>query len=188
MKELGDKRRVLVVLGSPRLAGHTARLCHALTDNLPDDTFATIFLNLDQQRISPCRGCRACRANGGQCVQQDDMQRIYPLLQRTQELILASPVYFYNFTAQMKLFMDRTYALRYTWPPVRVHLLLTAHASAAACESLEALFRRYVSCFPHMLLGGVVIAGGMESELTIPLPEDAAARAHALARHIVETD
>lgn len=188
MGTAGNRRRVLVIQGSLRVGGHTAHLCHELTDCLPEECFAISYIHLGQQRILPCLGCRACRANGGQCVQKDDMQGIYPLLQQAQELIVASPVYFYNFTASMKLFMDRTYALRHSWPATRVHLLLTAHANAADCEPLEALFQRYVACFPRMLLGGVLIAGGMEPALDAELPADVAAKAHALAQHIAETE
>ena len=42
----------------------------------------------------------------------DDMARtVFPLLRRADIVILASPVYFYNFTAQAKLLIDRTQAL-----------------------------------------------------------------------------
>ena len=49
--------------------------------------------------------------NGGTCVLKDDMAEILELFQKAEVLVLATPVYFYGISAQMKTFIDRTYPI-----------------------------------------------------------------------------
>ena len=45
------------------------------------------------------------------CVVDDDMQKIYPLIMKADAIILGSPTYFYNVSADIKAFIDRCYCL-----------------------------------------------------------------------------
>jgi multimeric flavodoxin WrbA len=45
------------------------------------------------------------------CVQKDDMQKIYPALEKVDALVLGSPVYLGQMTGQAVSFMDRLYPL-----------------------------------------------------------------------------
>jgi multimeric flavodoxin WrbA len=57
-------------------------------------------------------GCEYCHTRGsGKCVQNDDMQKIYPLLQQADVLVLASPIYYHGFSGQLKCTIDRFYAI-----------------------------------------------------------------------------
>ena len=49
--------------------------------------------------------------NGGTCVLKDDMAEILKMFQKADVLVLATPVYFYGISAQMKTFIDRTYPI-----------------------------------------------------------------------------
>jgi len=60
--------------------------------------------------IRPCQGCGGCDSTGV-CVLEDDMHRIYPLLQEPADIILAAPIYFYTLSAVAKAFIDRSQAL-----------------------------------------------------------------------------
>ena len=44
--------------------------------------------------------------NGGTCVLKDDMAEILKMFQKADVLVLATPVYFYGISAQMKTFID----------------------------------------------------------------------------------
>jgi hypothetical protein len=59
--------------------------------------------------INGCLGCGHCD-KAGECIQKDDMQQVYPLLETAQRIVVASPIYFYGITAQLKLLVDRTQA------------------------------------------------------------------------------
>lgn len=47
----------------------------------------------------------------GKCIQQDDMQEIYPVLDEAEMIVLASPVYYHGFTGQLQCAVNRIYAL-----------------------------------------------------------------------------
>jgi len=51
------------------------------------------------------------RRNHVDCVIKDDMQSLYPKLRSADAIVIASPIYWFNFSAQTKLFMDRWYGL-----------------------------------------------------------------------------
>ena len=96
---------ILVLQGSPRPDGNTARLARALADGAGGQ--AEIF-SVCAHTIRPCLGCNACAAAPGHvCVQRDDMRLLYDKLRQTRTLVIASPVYFYGVSAQLKAAVDR---------------------------------------------------------------------------------
>lgn len=99
--------RVLCISGSPRVNGNTDYLLHALLSALPGQ-----FIRLIDYRIEHCKACWKCR-DQRQCVLEDDMTKtVIPLLLESDAIILGSPVFFNNVTADMKAFMDRTWCIR----------------------------------------------------------------------------
>ncbi len=63
------------------------------------------------QNIGFCRARDGCVRNGGTCTLKDDMAGILDLYQKAAVLALATPVYFYGISAQMKTFIDSTYPI-----------------------------------------------------------------------------
>ncbi len=62
--------------------------------------------------IHGCKGCFGGHSNGEcPCVQQDDMNKIYPAVKDSDVIILASPLYYWNLSGQLKITMDRLFAL-----------------------------------------------------------------------------
>ncbi len=103
---------ILGIVGSKRKAGNTAKLVQAaLRPFAEDPTFITNLIFLGDLDFQGCRGCEGCTQNDHNCVINDDMQQLYPLLQKADALILGSPTYFYNVTSIVKAFFDRCYCL-----------------------------------------------------------------------------
>ena len=69
------------------------------------------LIRIMDANIGYCRACDGCMRNGGTCVLKDDMAEILELFQKADVLVLATPVYFYGISAQMKTFIDRTYPI-----------------------------------------------------------------------------
>ena len=63
------------------------------------------------KEVKPCDHCGGC-IKTGQCYIKDDMVGLYPKMIEADGIVLGSPVYFWSVTAQAKLVIDRTYALR----------------------------------------------------------------------------
>jgi multimeric flavodoxin WrbA len=60
--------------------------------------------------ISPCRGCLGCKKGDRGCVINDDMQKLYSAIEHADSLVLGSPVYMAQMSAQAKIFTDRLFA------------------------------------------------------------------------------
>ena len=112
MESKADIRQVVVILGSPRKKGNSSTLAARISRGAEaaGAEVETVFLR--HLKISPCRGCNTCqKQNSKGCAIKDDMQEIYPKLVRADAWVIASPVYWFNMSAQTKIFMDRCYAL-----------------------------------------------------------------------------
>lgn len=70
------------------------------------------FVKLTDYSVQPCKSCWACRKLS-RCVIDDDMNStLIPMLLESDVIVLGSPVYFNNVSAQLKAFMDRTWCIR----------------------------------------------------------------------------
>jgi multimeric flavodoxin WrbA len=106
------KKRLLVILGSPRRKGNSSALAARISRGAESAGAEAETLFLQDLRISPCRGCDTCKKDDSRgCAINDDMQEIYQKLIRSDAWAIASPVYWFTMSAQTKIFMDRCYAL-----------------------------------------------------------------------------
>lgn len=98
---------ILYFSGSPRKNSNTDILLKHLQSLIGGD-----FLKLTDYRVEPCTSCWGCRKTG-KCIIDDDMSNtLIPILLKAGVIILGSPVYFCNVSAQLKTFIDRTWCIR----------------------------------------------------------------------------
>jgi multimeric flavodoxin WrbA len=102
--------RVLGIMGSPRIKGNTDLLLDEALKGTQTEGAEVEKLVVDKLRISPCREFYGCLKNGN-CVIRDDMDGIYPKLLHADVVIVASPMFFYGLTSQLKALIDRCQAL-----------------------------------------------------------------------------
>lgn len=104
--------KILVLNGSPRPNGATSAMAEAFAQGARQAGHEVDVIAVCQKKIAGCLACEYCHTKGGgKCVQQDDMQQIYPLLDQAEMLVLASPIYYHNISGQLKCVVDRIYAL-----------------------------------------------------------------------------
>ena len=101
------RMHIRYISGSPRSGGNTDYLLNALRGEL-DGT----LIRLSDYRVEHCRSCWKCRDGEGCGIRDDMTTRLIPMLLKSDALILGSPVFFNNVTADAKAFMDRTWCLR----------------------------------------------------------------------------
>jgi len=101
--------KVIALNGSARgKKGVTWRLLDSLLKGLSEGGATVKDFQLKEMKISPCRACLTCmHKTPGQCVQRDDMDQLYPVLRDSNLLVMGTPVYTDNMSAQMKTVMDR---------------------------------------------------------------------------------
>lgn len=102
--------KVLGIYGSPRKGGNTDLLLDKVLDGAVSAGAEAKKLYVRKLSISGCLECGSCDETG-KCVVKDDMQDVYPLFQEADIIFLASPNFFYNVTAQVKLLIDRSQAM-----------------------------------------------------------------------------
>ncbi len=101
---------VLGLQGSPRAKGNTGILLSAFMDEVERLGGRVSSLDVAKMKVMPCVECGTCEKKG-YCPLDDDMQGVYPLLRKADLVVLATPIFFYGPTAQMKAFIDRSQAL-----------------------------------------------------------------------------
>ena len=71
----------------------------------------TRLVRLNERQILPCQAC-GISPEPDYCFFKDDMTELYNLMEKSEGIILGSPIYFDSVSAQTKLFIDRTNCLR----------------------------------------------------------------------------
>jgi len=101
--------KVLGIYGSPRKGGNTDQLLDKVLEGSQSAGAEVKRVYTRDLNLCGCIECGGCDKTG-ECVVQDDMQKVYPLLDWAQVVFLASPIFFYGVTAQAKALIDRAQA------------------------------------------------------------------------------
>jgi multimeric flavodoxin WrbA len=101
--------KVLGIYGSPRKGGNTDQLLDKVLEGARSAGAEIRTVYVRDLKMCGCIECGGCDKTG-KCVVEDDMQKVYPLLDEADVIFLASPIFFYSVTAQVKALIDRTQA------------------------------------------------------------------------------
>ena len=102
--------KVIAFNGSARKDGNTAILIRQVFQELEQEGIETELVQLAGQTIRGCTACRTCiERKNKRCVIEDDIvnESIANMIE-ADGIILASPVYFSDVTAELKALIDRT--------------------------------------------------------------------------------
>ena len=98
--------------GSPRKNGNTNYLLDRFLEQAISFGAETVKIPVAEKKITPCLGCNNCMKTGQCVIQDDDMfAEMYPLLQKADVIVAATPVFFYGPSAQLKALIDRSQTL-----------------------------------------------------------------------------
>lgn len=102
--------KIVAIVGSPRPRGNTNYLVDQALAEADKLGVETEKIMLSQYTVNPCQGHDNC-ATQTECLQKDDAPWILEKFRQADGVILATPVYYFYMTAQMKAFVDRHYFL-----------------------------------------------------------------------------
>ncbi len=106
------EQRIVVLVGSPRPEGNTTILVDRLKSGAETLGASVEVVRLHDLDIRPCTACGACKDDDdADCIIEDDMVEIYSKIRAADAVVIASPIYWWNVSAQTKLFIDRCDAL-----------------------------------------------------------------------------
>ncbi len=113
--------KILVLNGSPRPNGNTKGMIEAFREGAVLAGHQVDVMDVCRMTINGCLACEYCHTKGrGECVQKDDMQKIYALLKEAEMLVLASPIYYHGVSGQLKCVLDRFYSAAYPSRPPKL--------------------------------------------------------------------
>jgi Multimeric flavodoxin WrbA len=95
---------------SPRKSGSTAWAVNTILDGAAEHGAQTHSWHCTELDIKPCCGCLGCKKGELRCLINDDMQQLYAALEQADALVLGSPIYMGQMSAQAKMFTDRLFA------------------------------------------------------------------------------
>lgn len=102
--------KVLGINGSPRKNANTQTLVEAVLNGAAEKGAETRLVNLRELKINGCLGCEGCKKQLGKCVQKDDLTPLMQEMTSYDAIVMGSPVYWYQVTAQFKMLVDRLYS------------------------------------------------------------------------------
>lgn len=114
--------KIIAFNGSPRLDGNTALLIKQVLTGLEKHGLDTELINISGQINRGCTACMSCRKNqDSQCIMKDDRLNEYlSKMVAADGIIIGSPTYFANVTAEIKALIDRAgYVIRSNDNPLR---------------------------------------------------------------------
>lgn len=156
---------ILILSGSPRKDGNTEMLVDAFAKGTMEHHQVEIVFVRDY-KVNPCLGCNACFMNDDHtCVQKDDMFAIYEKMSQADMLVIASPVYFYGISAQLKAVIDRFHnPIRDTFHIKKMAMLLVGAATLP--NLFDAILTEYNLCLKFFNIedAGKILVRGVKDK------------------------
>jgi multimeric flavodoxin WrbA len=104
--------KVIGISGSPRKDGNTEILVKQALKPFYEKGWEVSEFFLSNKTINPCMGCETCNQTGGCAIDGDDMEFLLSEFENCDALIIGSPAYFRNVTAQLKALFDRSFVFK----------------------------------------------------------------------------
>ena len=105
-------KKIVILNGSPRKSGNTSALVKAFTEGAQNAGSTVTEFFLDGMDIHGCKGCFGGHSSKEcPCVQKDDMAQIYLAVKECDVVVLASPLYYWTMSGQLRTALDRLFAL-----------------------------------------------------------------------------
>ena len=105
-------KQIVILNGSPRKNGNTSALVRQFAAGAQSAGHTVTEFFLDQMDIHGCKGCFGGHSSRDcPCVQRDDMAQIYPAVKACDVVVLATPLYYWTMSGQIRTAIDRLFAL-----------------------------------------------------------------------------
>jgi len=102
--------QVVCLMGSPRRNGNSARLANYFLEQIKGLGAEVQCFELNRLQMRGCQACNACKRDHERCIVDDDLREVLDAVFAADLLVFASPVYYGDVSAQLKIFIDRSYS------------------------------------------------------------------------------
>lgn len=147
--------KVLGINGSSRKNGNTALIMKIVFEELEKEGIETEIIQFSQDIIKPCKGCFACKGKSNCVFKKDMFYKVFEKMVLADGILLGSPVYSADVTANMKAFLERAGVVVATNPGLLKHKIGAAVSAVRRGGGLTA-----VDTMNHFLLNKEVVIAG----------------------------
>lgn len=102
---------IVAINGSGRPYENNYHLLNTCLESFKKDNNTTELIQLSNLKIEGCKSCYSCKKTSDECIIEDDMTPISKKVMESDLVIISSPIYMWQVSAQTKLFMERLYPL-----------------------------------------------------------------------------
>lgn len=164
-------KNIIILNGSPRKLGNTSALIDAFIKGAEEAGNQVTDFFLDGMNIGCCKGCFCGGKNpNSPCIQKDDMDKIYPVYKEADIIVLATPLYYWTISGQLKCAFDRLFAVAECDPNYRNPKKDCVLLMAAEGNGFEETLYWYENLEKHLgwksigsvLCGGVMAVGDIK--------------------------
>lgn len=157
--------KIAVLIGSPRKGGNTEILANAFINGATENHEIEVISAADV-KVKGCTGCNFCYTDEShRCAQKDEMQTIYEKLTPAEVIVIATPVYFYGVSSQLKSIIDRLHnPIRNNFKVKKLVLLsVAADTIPTVFDSVKTMYNSVLKYF-SLEDGGVITVLGVEKK------------------------
>lgn len=147
--------KVLGINGSSRKDGNTALIMKIVFKELEKEEIETEIVQFSGNIIEPCRGCFACKGKNNCIFLNDIFYQCFEKMKSADGIVLGSPVYSADVTANMKAFLERAGVVVATNPGLLKHKVGASISAVRRGGGMAA-----VDTMNHFLLNKEVIIAG----------------------------
>lgn len=189
-------KKIIILNGSPQKDGPVSDLVNAFTQGAQSRGAQVTEFFLQDMNIHWCTGCFKGNSElENPCTTiDDDMKKIYPVFKQSDVIVLASPVFFWMVSAQLKTAIDRLVALEEGKDLLHgedrsAALLMSSDGSASQFDQSFAWYQHLLERYRWRNIGSSFATGDSHSsnpenalvmENTVALGERAASDHHFL--------
>lgn len=152
-------KKVLILAGSPRKGGNSDLLCDAFIKGAREVGHETEKLYVEDLKVGGCKACYACRGTGV-CFQKDDMAGVLEKMIAADVIVLATPVYFYSLSGQLKTLIDRTLPGYTKIRDKDFYFIATAAAGKPMLERTMDALEGFTDCLPGAKVRAKIYGAG----------------------------
>ena len=155
-------KKVLILSSSPRRGGNSDTLCNEFMRGAIESGNEAEKVFLRDKTIHYCTGCSTCSLHGKPCPQKDDAAEIIEKMVAANVIVMATPVYFYTMSAQMKTLIDRCCGLYTEMKNKEFYFIVTAaEDDRKLMERTVDTFQGFLDCLENPTIKGVVYGPGV---------------------------
>lgn len=156
-------KKVLIISTSIRAGSNSEILAKEVAKGAKEKGHKVEFVSLKNKKIAFCRGCLACQKSG-KCAIKDDANKITEKIKKSDVIVWATPVYYYEMSGQMKTVIDRAnslYSSNYKFREVYLVTTSTEDSKDVADRVISGV-QGWIDCFDNVKLKKTLSGGGAE--------------------------